>query len=169
MSIEKALKTFGERVQKQARANLTRKPNNNASGNLYKKTKYDLSVSKNSFSLSFELTDYWKFQDEGVSGTEKKYNTQFSYKEGGNENKPSPKHFIKWAKQRGIKPRNKKTGKFITDSAFGFAISNHIYKNGIKPTKFFSKPFENEFKKLPDELVEAFSLQLDDLLKFATT
>ena len=165
MSIEKALDTFGKRVQKQARANLTRNPNNNASGNLYKKTKYDLSVSPNSFSLSFELTDYWEFQDQGVSGTEKKYNTPFSYK----SKKPPAKVFEAWAKQKGIKPRSKTSGRFITSKSFGFAISNHIYKNGIKPTKFFSKPFENEFKKLPDELVEAFSLQLDDLLKFATT
>ena len=164
MSIEKALKTFGERVQKQARSNLT-KGNKNASGELYKKTKYDLSVSPNSFSLSFELTDYWEFQDQGVSGTEKKYNTPFSYK----SKKPPAKVFEAWAKQKGIKPRSKTSGRFIRSKSFGFAISNHIYKNGIKPTKFFSKPFENEFKKLPDELVEAFSLQLDDLLKFATT
>jgi hypothetical protein len=163
MSVKKALDTFGKRVQQQARANLTRNKMN-ASKGLYESTKYDLTVSPNSFILSFDLENYWQFQDSGVSGTERKFNTPFSYK----TKKPPAQIFEKWAKQKGIRPRNKQ-GKFTTYKSFGFAVATAIFKRGIKPTKFFTKPFENEFKKLPKEVVEAFALELDDLLTFTTS
>jgi len=163
MSVKKALETFGKRVQQQARANLTRNKMN-ASKGLYESTKYDLTVSPNSFILSFDLENYWQFQDSGVSGTERKFNTPFSYK----TKKPPAQIFEKWAKLKGIKPRNKQ-GKFTTYKSFGFAVASAIFKRGIKPTKFFTKPFENEFKKLPEEVVEAFALELDDLLTFTTS
>jgi hypothetical protein len=163
MSVKKALDTFSKRVKQQARANLTRNKMN-ASKGLYESTKYDLTVSPNSFILSFDLKNYWQFQDSGVSGTERKFNTPFSYK----TKKPPAQIFEKWAKLKGIKPRNKQ-GKFTTYKSFGFAVATAIFKRGIKPTKFFTKPFENEFKKLPEEVVEAFALELDDLLTFTTS
>ena len=161
MSIEKALDTFGKRVQQQSRSNLTRLKKN-VSGDLYKGTKYDLTVSANSFSLSFPMTPYWNFQDAGVSGTERKFNTPFSYK-----TKRPPAHiFESWAKRKGIKPRGA-NGQFTTYKSFGFAVANSVFKKGLKPTKFFTTPFENEFNKLPDEIVKAYSLELDDLLRFS--
>jgi len=163
MSVEKALDTFGKRVQQQSRSNLTRLKKN-VSGNLYKGTKYDLTVSANSFSLSFPMTPYWNFQDAGVSGTERKFNTPFSYK----TKKPPAHIFESWAKRKGIKPRGA-NGQFTTYKSFGFAVANSVFKKGLKPTKFFTTPFENEFKKLPNEIVKAYALELDDLLRFSTT
>jgi len=32
---------------------------------------------------------------------------------------------------------------------------------------FFTKPFEQAFKKLPDELTESFGLDVEDFLAFA--
>ena len=163
MSVEKALDTFGKRVQQQSRSNLTRLKKN-VSGDLYKGSKYDLTVSANSFSLSFPMTPYWNFQDAGVSGTERKFNTPFSYK----TKKPPAHIFESWAKRKGIKPRGA-NGQFTTYKSFGFAVANSVFKKGLKPTKFFTTPFENEFNKLPDEIVKAYSLELDDLLIFSTT
>ena len=40
---------------------------------------------------------------------------------------PPPSVFGKWAKAKGIKPRDKKTGKFITAKQFGFIMSQGIY------------------------------------------
>jgi hypothetical protein len=162
MRVEDVLRTFGKRVQQQARANLTRNKMN-ASGGLYDATKYDLQVGKNSFSLSFEMPEYWQYQDSGVSGTEKKYNTPFKY----TNKKPPARVFESWAKQKGIKPRGK-DGRFTTFKSFGFAVANSVFKKGIKPTKFFTKPFENEFNKLPDDIVEAYALDIDNLLTFTT-
>ena len=157
---KEVLNTFGKRVQQQARTNLT-KGKHKASGHLYESTKYELSTGPKSFSLFFELEDYWEFQDKGVSGTETKYNTPFSYK----TKKPPAKVFEKWAKQKGIKPRGK-NGQFTSFKSFGFAVANSIFKKGIKPTNFFSKPFENEFKKLPEDLVRAYALDVENFIDF---
>jgi len=177
MSVSNALDTFGKRVQQQARANLTR-DKRNASGKLYDDTSYNLNVSANSFSLRFNLSDnkYWEFVDAGVKGVGgKKANGEpyvqknvigspFSYK----SKKPPAKIFETWAKQKGISPRGK-NGRFTTFQSFGFAVANSVFHTGLETTKFFSKPFENEFKKLPDEVVQAFALELEDLLKFTTS
>ena len=157
---KEVLDKFGKRVQQQARTNLT-KGKHKASGGLYDSTKYELSTGPKSFSLFFELEDYWEFQDKGVSGTEIKYNTPFSYK----TKKPPAKVFEKWAKRKGIKPRAK-NGQFTTYKSFGFAVANSIFKKGIKPTKFFSKPFENEFNKLPEDLVQAYALDVENFIDF---
>ena len=44
---------------------------------------------------------------------------------------------------------------------------NFIFKKGIKPSLFFTKPFEAAFKNLPDELVEAFGLDVENLIKYS--
>jgi len=113
---------------------------------------------------SVPMTPYWNFQDAGVSGTERKFNTPFSYK----TKKPPAHIFESWAKRKGIKPRGA-NGQFTTYKSFGFAVANSVFKKGLKPTKFFTTPFENEFKKLPNEIVKAYALELDDLLRFSTT
>ena len=46
-----------------------------------------------------------------------------------------------------------------------FLISRSIYNKGTKPSMFFTKPFEKAFKNLPDELVKAFSLDVEELIK----
>jgi hypothetical protein len=159
---EKALNKFGKNVVKQSRANLTRN-NINASRTLYDSLDYNLKVSPNSIEFSFEMEEHGEFIDSGVSGTKKKYNTPFSYK----NKRPPADVLADYPRNKGFRPRNKKTGKFITKKSAGFAIANHVFKNGIKPTKFFSKPFENEFNKLPDELTEAFGLDVENFLKLS--
>lgn len=155
--IETTLNKFGKRLVQASRSSLTQQKIN-ASGDLYKSIGYDLIVSPNSFQFSFGSgLDYAEYQDRGVSGKERKFKTPFSYK----TKKPPASVFINWAKQKGIKPRNKTTGRFTTLKSFGFAMSNHVFKQGIRPKEFITRPFENAFKALPDELVEAYGLSLD--------
>jgi hypothetical protein len=47
-----------------------------------------------------------------------------------------------------------------------YIISNSIFEKGIKPSLFFTKPFEKAFKNLPNELVEAYGLDVEDFLAF---
>ena len=47
-----------------------------------------------------------------------------------------------------------------------FLVRNGIFKNGIKPSLFFTKPFEAAFKNLPDELVEAYGLDVEQFLQY---
>jgi len=159
--VQQELELFKKRVIQQAKSNLT-KMKKNASGNLHKNLKGEVTVfSTGNFALEFDLGKYGEFQDKGVSGKIKKYNTPFSYK----TKMPPSRVFEKWIKQKGIKGRDKK-GRFITDKSLTFLIARSIFNKGIKPSLFFTKPFENEYKKLSDDLVTAFGLDIDEFLKY---
>ena len=149
------LNKFAKYVIQQSRSNLT-KGKKNASKELYNSLGYDISQSSGTTSMSFNMADYGKFQDKGVSGTEKKYNTPYSY----TSKMPPVKAFDKWVVRKGLAPRGK-GGKFTSREGIKFAIAKSIYKKGIRPSMFFTKPFEAAFKRLPDELVEAYSIGLE--------
>jgi len=163
-NVKDSLNKFAKYVVQQSRTNLT-KGKKNVSKSLYNSIDYDLTVSPNSFSLSFIMDEYGMYQDKGVSGTEKKYNTPFKY-----TNKMPPiKPLADWAKFKNIRLRDAK-GKFAKGNykTIGFLISRSIYRKGIKPSLFFTKPFERSFKNLPDEVVKAFALEIENLLDFTT-
>lgn len=124
-------------------------------GKLYDSLEGRVKANSNSFEMEFSMEEYGIYQDKGVSGTEKKYNTQFKYKTG-NKNAPPPRAFDKWIIRKGLAPRKK--GKFKSRKSLQFALSRFIQKNGIKPSLFFTKPFEKAYKRLPNDLVEAFGL-----------
>ena len=161
--IQDVLNKFGRSVVQQSRSRLT-KQKKNATKDLYNSVKYELDVSNRgtSFSFSFSMEEYGEYIDKGVSGVDVKYNTPYAY----TTKAPPPSVFGKWAKAKGIKPRDKKTGKFITAKQFGFIISRHIFTKGQKPTRFFSLSFEQQFKKLPDDLLRAFGDDLENFLDF---
>lgn len=163
-----ALEKFAKYVVTQSRANLTRQ-GKNVNKSLWDSLGYDLDVRKNSFSLSMLMNEYGVYQDKGVSGTEKKYNTKFSYKTTSNLKGFEAKTgtFAKWAKFRGLQPRDKK-GRFGSYKTMGFILANSIKKKGIKPSLFFTKPFEKSFANLPDEIVQAYALDIDNFLDFTT-
>ena len=159
---EAALEAFKKFVIQQSRTRLS-KSNKNVSKELYNSLKGNIKVMPNSISVEFEMEDYGIFQDKGVSGTEKKYNTPYSYK----SKMPPVKPLADWAKNRNIRLRDEK-GKFKKGSynTIGFLIARSIYRKGIKPSLFFTKPFEQGFKKLPDELINSFGLDVEDFLAF---
>ena len=148
------LNKFAKYVIQQSRSNLT-KGKKNASKELYNSLGYDITERTNGASLGFNMANYGKFQDRGVSGTEKKYNTPYKY----TNKMPPPKAFDKWIVRKGIAPRDK--GKFKSRKGLQFAIARSIYKKGIKPSMFFTKPFAAAFKRLPDDLLEAYSIGLE--------
>ena len=143
---KQSLEDFRKYVSSQARRNLTRLKKNDTKG-LYKRLDGVLKVSPNSFQLSWDL-GYGNFQDKGVSGTEKKYNTPYSYK----SKMPPIKPLSDWAKRKGIRLRDEQ-GKFQKGNykTIGFLIARSIFRKGIKPSLFFTKPFEQGFKNLPDQ------------------
>jgi len=49
-----------------------------------------------------------------------------------------------------------------------FLIARSIFYNGIKPSLFFTKPFEKYAKGLPKELEQAFALDTQAFLEFTT-
>lgn len=162
-NVQQELNRFAKYVIQQSRTNLT-KGKKNSSKKLYNSLDYDLNVSPNSFSMSFLMEDYGIFQDKGVSGIKKKYNTPFSYK----DKMPPPSKMDKWIVRKGLKGVRGKDGKFISRKSLQFMIARSIYNKGIKPSLFFTKPFQKAFKNLDKDIIEAYKLDVEELLKFTT-
>jgi len=165
-----ALNHFGSTVVDKSKSNL-KEEGKKSSGKLINSIGYKAKVSKNSFELSFQMEDYWTFVDYGVKGKGGVRKTTSKFKRTNNKGKLwklkkvtnnkykfgksggiSPKHFTGWAKRKGLSP---------------FAVAKSVFHTGIETTSFFTKPFEKEFKKLPDELVKAYALDVEELLKFS--
>ena len=174
MFLEKELNRFGKHVVKEARTVLTKK-GINATKDLYNSLRYDVKVfKKNSWRLSFSMEEHGKYVDEGVKGVGgrkadgtqwkvKKTSGRFKYK----NKKPPPRVFSKWLTIKGKGIRDAR-GRFIPRKSAMFAMSNIIYHQGIAQTEWFSRPFELAFERLPVEIVEAYGLDLESLLKTAT-
>jgi len=93
-----ALEAFKNFVIQQSRTRLS-KGRKNVSKELYNSLKGNVKEMPNSISVEFEMEDYGVFQDKGVSGTEKKYKTPYSY----TNKMPPSKPLSKWAKSKNIR------------------------------------------------------------------
>jgi hypothetical protein len=155
--VQEAIDKFRKYVIQQSRSNLS-KQKKNVNKSLYNSIKGVSKVNPNSITLYFEMLDYGIFQDKGVSGKVKKYNTDFSYK----SKMPPSKVFDKWIVRKGIAPRNEK-GQFMSRKSLSYLIARKIFREGIKPSLFFTKPFEKAFDRLPDEIIEAYGIDIVNL------
>ena len=152
------LKQFANYVVRETRKRAPR-----ASGDLKRSIKSDVEVFQNSISVSIYAASYMKYQDRGVIGTvsgtslgDYDSNHKFRY----TDKRPPARCLRTWAKRKAGKFRYK------GNKSAGFAIANHIFKHGIKPKRFFTTPFENAFKQLPDELIEAYGLDVENFMEF---
>ena len=166
---QEALNKFAKYVVSQSKANLTRQKKN-ASGNLRNSLGYDLKVSENSFSLEFIMAEYGMFIDEGVHGSKSSYletrNSRFEF--SGRFKTIPTKALDKWVVRKGIKGTRDEKGRFIDRQSLKYIIAKSIYEKGIRASMFFTKPFEKAFENLPQEVIEAYALDIDDLLEFTT-
>lgn len=164
------LDKFGKYVVQQSKTNLTKKDKKDK-GDLYDSIGYDLQVGKNSFSLSFKMTDYGQFVDKGVKGktsSSRAPNSPFRFGTGSGKKGGLSNGIDGWVKRKRIQFKDKKSGKFMSYDSTAYLIRNSIYNKGLKTTNFFTRPFELAFEKLPDELVEAFALDMENLLNYTT-
>ena len=148
----KLLEKYKNYVIQQARANLS-KGRNNVSKTLYNSIKGEIVTENNFAIVGFRMEQYGQFMDEGVKGAfpsmvkngkQKAPNSRFMF----TNKRPPAGPIAEWAKKRGIRLRDEK-GKFKKGNykTLGFIIANRIYAQGIKPTLFFTKPYEAGFKK----------------------
>jgi hypothetical protein len=176
-----ALNKFAKYVVQQSRSNLT-KSGKNVSKELYNSLGYDLNVSKNSFSLSILMEDYGMFQDKGVKGKDPSKVSKNAkikgqqapnspYKFGSGNYSGQWSKFVGklevWAKKKNIRLRDEK-GRFKRGNYKTIAqvIAGNIYNRGIKPSMFFTTPFQKAFKDLPEELILSFGLDLERFIDF---
>ena len=172
--IQAALQDFAKYVIQQSRSNLT-KGDKNASKELYNSLGYTNPTTKNGVtSFGFTMADYGKFQDKGVKGTKSNYiensKSPYSYKSKGGKRglkgMPPPKSFDKWIVRKGLKNIRDKQGRFLSRKTLQFLIAKSVFEKGIKASMFFTKPFVAAFKRLPEELIQAYSIGLEkDLIK----
>jgi hypothetical protein len=103
------------------------------------------------------------FVDKGVKGSKssaKAPNSPYSFK----SKMPPVAVIAKWVKRRGLKGRDKE-GKFIKDNTLAYLIARSIFQKGMKPSLFFTKPFEAGYKKYIDiDLLKSFGDDLDTMI-----
>jgi hypothetical protein len=166
---QKTLEKFRDYVIQQSRSNLS-KSDKNVSKKLYNEIKGNVKVSHNSFQLGFEMPIYGQFQDKGLKGkfsSLKAPNSPFRFGSGTGQKGGLTKGIEKWVQTKGFQFRDKKTGRFMSYKNTAFLISRSIYSTGLRPSLFFTKPFEAGYKKYIDEdLIKQFALDVEDLMQY---
>jgi hypothetical protein len=166
MYVEQALNRFGKYVKQQARTNLTKKDHKDTSS-LYDSISYEVKVSKNSFQFSLSMEEYGIFLDKGVKGTESQAKAPISpYKFGTGTGKKGglTGGIAGWVKRKRFQFR-KPDGRFLSYATTSFLITRSIWKTGLKTTNFLTQPFERAFERLPEDIIRAYALDVDGLLK----
>ena len=167
-ALQEELNKFAKYVIQQSRSNLS-KSDKNVSKELYNSLGYNVEVTGKGAELGFSMEQYGEFQDKGVRGkssSAKAPNSPFRFGSGTGKKGGLTNSIDKWVRRRGIQFKDRKSGRFLSYQSTAFLISRSIYQKGIKPSLFFTKPFVAAFKRLPDELIEAYSIGLEkDLIK----
>lgn len=166
------LDKFKNYVVSQAKSNLTRQ-HKNSSKSLYNSIDGRVKANANSFEMEFVMEEYGLFVDEGVKGKDPSKvsknarirgqqapNSQYRFGSGKVKNYAEfTRSLESWIKRKNIRLRDEK-GKFKKGSVktLSHIIARNVYNRGLAPSLFFTKPFEKAYKKLPNDLVEAFGL-----------
>ena len=167
--VDNVIKKFRDYVIQQARSNLT-KGGKNVSKELYNSLKGEI-VTENGFSIvGFSMDDYGTFQDKGIKGkssSAKAPNSPFKFGSGTGKKGGLTQGINKWVRAKGFQFRDKKTGKFMSYQATAFLITRSIFHKGIKPSLFFTKPFEAGYKKYIDvDLIKAFGQDVETMVDY---
>ena len=178
--LEQTLNKFGRYVVKQARTNLTKKKRN-VSKNLYNSISYEPFNDEGEIGVRFKMADYGKFIDQGVKGAgpnelpkgAKNYGKQqapkspFAFGRGGSSKGGGIRKGIdQWVVRKKVfkgKVRDKQ-GRFIKRKSLVYMISRSIYLSGIKPSMFFTKPFNKAYENLPPEIQKAFVTDFEKII-----
>lgn len=160
--ILKILKEYAVLSTKEAKA-IIKKSDSLASGDLYNSLELNYTDEGGDIQLTVNAVDYATFIDSGVKGSQSTYPSSkaspYKYK-----NKLPPKEPIaKWMKLKGIKGRDKKTGRFIKQDSANFLIRKSINKKGIKGIHFTDAYSEN-MPKLEKALLKVVDENITDAI-----
>jgi len=166
-NVNDVLIRFRDYVIQQSRSNLS-KSDKNVSKELYNSLKGEILTENNYSIVGFSMAEYGQFVDKGVRGktsSAKAPNSPFRFGTGSGKKGGLTKGIDKWVRARGFQFRDKKSGKFLSYEQTGFLISRSIFHKGIKPSLFFTKPFEAGYKKYIDtDLMKAFGQDVDTMV-----
>ena len=145
---KKALEKFGKYLVKESRKNLTRKKKN-VTNSLYDSLDYQVKAMPNSFEFDFLMEEYGEWVDKG--------------RKAGKNPPFSP--LRKWVQDRRIQFRDN-SGRFHTYDQTAWRVVKSIGRKGIEPSNFYTRPFNLGFQKLPNEVAEAYALDVEEFLDF---
>jgi hypothetical protein len=169
LEVEKVITRFRDYVIQQSRSNLTRTKHNNTSS-LYKSLNGEVVTEKNFTIVGFQMNDYGTFVDLGVKGktsSNKAPNSPYKFGSGSGQKGGLTKGINKWVKQKGFQFRDKKTGRFLSYDSTAYLITRSIFHKGIKPSLFFTKPFEAGYKKYIEvDLIKAFGQDVETIVDY---
>ena len=171
--LQDALDKFKSSVIKQARTNLTkgRAPfgSHNNTRKLYNSLKGEAKVYAKGYYLNFQMEEYGNYQDKGVKGkrsSSRAPNSPYKFGSGKGAKGGLTEGIQRWVKARKFQFKDKK-GKFMSYDATAWIITRSIYAKGIRPTLFFTKPFEAAYKRLPQELVNDLKIDLEKIFNYS--
>lgn len=167
--VQEVLKRFKDYVIQQSRSNLS-KGGKNVSKELYNSLKGEILTENNYSIVGFSMAEYGQYQDKGVRGkssSAKAPNSPFRFGTGSGKKGGLTQSILKWVQAKGFQFRDKKSGKFMSYQQTGYLISRSIFHKGIKPSLFFTKPFEAGYKKYIDtDLMKAFGQDIDTMVDY---
>lgn len=163
------IKRFKDYVVSQAKANLTRQ-RKNVTKSLYNSIKGEIVSEGNYTIVGFVMDEHGAYQDKGVKGkfsSSKAPNSPFKFGSGKGKKGGLTNGIEKWVNQKRIQFKDKETGRFLSYKSTAFIIARSIFAKGLKPSLFFTKPFEKGYMKYIDiDLMKAFSQDIDTIIDY---
>jgi len=166
--VNKTIQMFRDYVIREAKDNLKRTGHNNTSS-LANSLKGEIVTDDNYAIVGFTMNDYGTFVDLGVKGktsSNKAPNSPYKFGSGTGKKGGLTQGINKWVKQKGFQFRDKR-GRFLCYDSTAYLITRSIFHKGIKPSLFFTKPFEAGYKKYIDiDLIKAFGQDVETMVDY---
>jgi hypothetical protein len=166
--VNKTIQMFRDYVIREAKDNLKRTGHNNTSS-LANSLKGEIVTDDNYAIVGFTMNDYGTFVDLGVKGktsSNKAPNSPYKFGSGTGKKGGLTQGINKWVKQKGFQFRDKR-GRFLSYDSTAYLITRSIFHKGIKPSLFFTKPFEAGYKKYIDiDLIKAFGQDVETIVDY---
>jgi hypothetical protein len=163
-NLQRYLDSFGKQVLKDANGILKSQKGSTA---LSKSIRFKVEKDSQGFTTKFYMLDYGTFVDKGVSGNKIKRgyintegfaaSTPYSYK----SKQPPANILAKWVAKKGLKGRDKKTGRYISNMSLAFLIARKIKRDGIQGISFFQKPLGIRYGELKTKLLSVLKLDIE--------
>ena len=170
-NVDEIVTKYAKYVVQQSKSNLTK--DKKGGGDLYNSVSYKIEKSQDDFLLDFLMEDYGAFVDRGVKGKTSTYPetsaalSKFQYGSGTGPKGGLTKGINSWLKKKRFQFRDKQ-GRFMSYESMTYLIARSIYNKGLKANLFFTKPFEAGLKRLPDDLIKGFALDIEDAIILGT-
>ena len=124
-TITQVLEDFGNEMQKELKAELV-KDGAYVSGDLAEQIEFTSVINGEGFVFSLRLKDYYDYVNKGVSGTDRKRNTPYSYMQSSK----IPFYFAKqWMNNKGM---------FVAKGTTITSLAGKQYKAGSKDSQAFA-------------------------------